>query len=47
MKKSISILLALLLAVPSFAGVKTEKTNDAPVKEHLQNHFKLYGFISY
>ena len=45
MKKSISILLALLLAVPSFAGDKTEKTNGAPVKEHLKNHFKLYGFI--
>ena len=45
MKKSISILLALLLAVPSFAGDKAEKTSDAPVKEHLQNHFKLYGFI--
>jgi len=45
MKKSISILLALLLAVPSFAGDKAEKTSDAPVKEHLQNHFKFYGFI--
>jgi len=45
MKKSISILLALLLAVPSFAGDKAEKTSDAPVKDHLQNHFKLYGFI--
>ena len=45
MKKSISIILALLLAVPSFAGDKAEKTSDAPVKDHLQNHFKLYGFI--
>ena len=45
MKKSISILLALLLAVPSFAWDKAEKTSDAPVKDHLQNHFKLYGFI--
>ena len=45
MKKSISILLALLLAVPSFAGDKAEKTSDAPVKEHLQNHFKFYGFV--
>ena len=45
MKKSISLLLALLLAVPSFAGDKAEKTSDAPVKDHLQNHFKLYGFI--
>ncbi len=45
MKKSISILLALLLAVPSFAGDKAEKTSDAPVKDHLQNHFKFYGFI--
>ena len=45
MKKSISLLLAFLLAVPSFAGDKAEKTSDAPVKDHLQNHFKLYGFI--
>ena len=43
MKKTILTILALVLAAPVFAHepAKTE----APVKEHLQNHFKLYGFI--
>ena len=43
MKKTILTILALILAAPVFAQepAKTE----APVKEHLQNHFKLYGFI--
>ena len=43
MKKTILTILALVLAAPVFAQepAKTE----APVKEHLQNHFKLYGFI--
>ena len=43
MKKTILTILALVLAAPIFAQepAKTE----APVKEHLQNHFKLYGFI--
>lgn len=45
MKKSVLILLALILSLPSFAGEKAEKVSDAPVKDHLQNHFKLYGFI--
>lgn len=44
MKKSVLILTAFLMTLPVFAGEKAEK-NDAPVKEHLQNHFKLYGFI--
>ena len=45
MKKSIIILLALLLVIPSFAAEKAEKKEKGAVKEHLQNHFKLYGFI--
>ena len=45
MKRSLLILLALVLAFPSFAGNKTDKTSENPVKDHLQNHFKLYGFI--
>ena len=44
MKKTIVIALSLLLALPSFAASKESKDN-APVKEHLQNHFKFYGFI--
>ena len=45
MKKSVLILLALILTLPAFAEVKVQKASDAPVKEHLQNHFKFYGFI--
>ena len=44
MKKTIVIALSLLFALPSFAATKESKDN-APVKEHLQNHFKFYGFI--
>ena len=39
MKKTILTLFALVLAMPMFAQ------EPAPVKEHLQNHFKFYGFI--
>ena len=45
MKKSVLILLTLILSLPAFAEVKVQKASDAPVKEHLQNHFKFYGFI--
>ncbi len=45
MKKNVLILLTLLLTLPAFAEVKVQKASDAPVKEHLQNHFKFYGFI--
>ena len=45
MKKSVLILLTLILTLPAFAEVKVQKASDAPVKEHLQNHFKFYGFI--
>ena len=45
MKKSVLILLTLILTLPTFAEVKVQKASDAPVKEHLQNHFKFYGFI--
>lgn len=44
MKKTIVIALSLLLAVPSF-GAKKEAKETSPVKEHLQSHFKFYGFI--
>lgn len=44
MKKNILILLTLIFSLPSFASSKGEGET-APVKEHLQNHFKLYGFI--
>lgn len=43
MKKTILTILALVLASPIFAQ-EAPKT-EAPVKEHLQNHFKFYGFI--
>ncbi|MBE6241531.1 MAG: hypothetical protein E7115_08585 [Bacteroidales bacterium] len=45
MKKNVLTILTLLLTLPAFASAKTEKTSDAPVKEHFQNHFKFYGFI--
>lgn len=44
MKKSVLILAAFLMTFPVFAGRKAERA-DASVNEHLQNHFKLYGFI--
>ena len=44
MKKSVLILLTLILSLPVFVAKETEKKS-APVKEHLQNHFKIYGFI--
>ena len=47
MKKSILILMIAALCVPAFAAQKGEKAEKAekPVKEHLKNHFKFYGFI--
>ena len=44
MKKNVLILMTMILCLPLFAEQKAEK-KDAPVKEHLQNHFKFYGFI--
>ena len=41
--KKLTILLSLLLSVSAFA--QTEKKSETPVKDHLQNHFKLYGFV--
>ena len=41
--KKLTILLSLLFSVSSFA--QAEKKSEAPVKDHLQNHFKMYGFI--
>ncbi|MBQ2372305.1 MAG: hypothetical protein II289_03955, partial [Bacteroidales bacterium] len=45
MKKILTILLSLLLVLPASASQKETEMKDSPVKEHLQNHFKLYGFI--
>ena len=42
--KKVTILLSLLLTVSTFAAEPAEK-KETPVKDHLQNHFKLYGFI--
>lgn len=36
--------MAFVLALPMFAA-EPETKSEAPVKEHLQNHFKFYGFI--
>ena len=43
MKKT-AIILSLLLSFSAFAAEPTTKA-DAPAKDNLQNHFKLYGFI--
>ena len=42
--KRITILSALLLAATAFAAEPAAKSA-TPVKDHLQNHFKFYGFI--
>ena len=42
--KKITILLSLLLCSSAFAAEPSPKS-ETPVKDHLQNHFKLYGFI--
>ena len=42
--KKILILFSILLTVSAYASDNVQKT-DAPVKDHLKNHFKLYGFI--
>ena len=42
--KKILILFSILLTVSAYASDNGQKT-DAPVKDHLKNHFKLYGFI--
>ena len=34
-----------MLVLPASASQKETEKKDSPVKEHLQNHFKLYGFI--
>ena len=44
MKRTLSVILSLLILLPAFAAQEAEKKS-APVKEHLQNHFKIYGFI--
>ena len=45
MKKSLLILLTSILCIPAFASQKDGKEQEGAVKQHLQNHFKLYGFI--
>ena len=42
MKKT-AIILSLLLSLSAFAAETAKK--ETPVKDHLQNHYKLYGFI--
>lgn len=44
MKKILTLLLAILIVAPAFATQESDR-KDAPVKEHLKNHFKFYGFI--
>ena len=43
MKRTIFAILSLFLVLPMFAAEPEQK--QAPVKDHLQNHYKLYGFI--
>lgn len=56
MKKTVCIaaLAALIISAPAFAQKKTSTTPEAAaakeekkeaIKEHLENHFKIYGFI--
>ena len=42
MKKA-AIILSLFLSLSAFAAETAKK--ETPVKDHLQNHYKLYGFI--
>ena len=44
MKRTFITILTLILTLPMFAAGAAEK-QDTQVKEHLQNHYKLYGFI--
>ena len=44
MKRTIFTILSLLLVLPIFATEPATK-QETPVKDHLQNHYKLYGFI--
>ena len=44
MKKTV-ILLSLLLAVLPTSATNKAEQNPSQAKEHLQNHFKFYGFI--
>ena len=44
MKRTFITILTLILTLPMFTAGAAEK-QDTQVKEHLQNHYKLYGFI--
>lgn len=39
------ILICCLLALPYMGALQAQETKSEKVKEHLNNHFKLYGFI--
>lgn len=39
------ILICCLLALPCMGALQAQETKSEKVKEHLNNHFKLYGFI--
>ena len=41
--KRTAILLSIFMSLSAFAAEPAQKAENA--KEHLQNHFKLYGFI--
>lgn len=45
LKKTIVVVLALMAAVPMMAEKNKENEKKGVVKEHLENHFKFYGFI--
>ncbi len=45
MKKTLLLISALLTILPVFASDNETKKEESQVKEHLQNHFKFYGFI--
>lgn len=41
--KKITLFFSILISLSAFAAEPAQKAE--PVKDHLQNHFKLYGFI--
>ncbi|MGM9735586.1 MAG: hypothetical protein ACI3ZL_04170 [Candidatus Cryptobacteroides sp.] len=45
LKKTLAIALAVFMAVPMMAEKKEAREKKGAVKEHLENHFKFYGFI--
>ena len=45
LKKTLVLALAVMVAVPMMAEKKETREKKGAVKEHLENHFKFYGFI--